>query len=424
MNYSKFQDIDELKLWLKNLLLKDVENALDELGKVLKGKEYNTFILFMSRYNRHESDKKKGLISDEKNHIFYARLISNVTDFIDDVREKYLKPEIIAQFGSSPKSDNEKDSFPIESLSRNTIRQLENAKSIVALLVFANDTDVPLKNLQEEEIEVKYALKHFEKSGGNIEVVSVSSVKEIFKYFELYKGQIGLIHYGGHASGKGLQIDGTLANAKGLANLMGTEPNLQFVFLNGCATKDQVKLLEENKVRTVIATSVPINDRKATDFAVRFYQNLTFFDGENTLEDAFNNAKAYIETTSMTPIEITTHRGFTFNDAKPISAFNWALYGDEENWKWKLPKMGVSVTINSVVEETVATPVPTISNTLSETKRKSLESQKEIIEKRIGQYKNRILSGGLSLDQEFAAQDKVAEFEKQLAEINKELGLS
>lgn len=346
MNYSKFQDIDELKLWLKTQLIDDVEEALDELGNVLSNKKYNTFILFKARYNQHKKDKINGTITVENDRVFNARLISNVTDFTDDLKENHFKPEILEQFGTIAKNDNGKDNSPTESLPTPPIRQFENTEPIVALLVFANDTDTPLKNLQEEEIEVKYALKHFEKSGGNIEVVSVSSVKEIFKYFELYKGQIGLVHYGGHASGKGLQIDGTLANAKGLANLMGTEPNLQFVFLNGCATKDQVKLLEQNNVKTVIATSAPINDRKATDFAIRFYQNLTFFGGENTLEDAFKNAKAYTETTSMQPVEIGMNRGFVFNGEKPISAFNWALYGNPENWKWKLPKIGVNIKKN------------------------------------------------------------------------------
>ena len=346
MNYSKFQDINELKLALKNQLIDDVEVTFDKLGQVLTGKGYNELILFKTRYNKHEKDKIKELISNENDHLFYARLTNDITEFIHDLKENHFKPEILEQFGTIAKNDTGKDNLPTESLRTFPIRPLENVEPIVALLVFANDTDTPLKNLQEEEIEVKYALKHFEKSGGNIEVVSVSSVKEIFKYFELYKGQIGLVHYGGHASGKGLQIDGTLANAKGLANLMGTEPNLQFVFLNGCATKDQVKLLEQNNVKTVIATSAPINDRKATDFAIRFYQNLTFFGGENTLEDAFKNAKAYTETTSMQPVEIGMNRGFVFNDEKPISAFNWALYGNPENWKWKLPKIGVNIKKN------------------------------------------------------------------------------
>ncbi|MFK7947185.1 MAG: hypothetical protein AB8G11_06335 [Saprospiraceae bacterium] len=423
MNYSKLQDIDELKLKIKTILIEDIDLSLTELSKVLKGNKASDTLLFKMQYNDLKKNENLGLLTDEQKRVRKAQLVNGINGFTDNLKDRHFNPDIIAQFGSSPKSDNEKESLPIESLPTQPIRQLENTKPVVALLVFANDTDVPLKNLQEEEKEVKYALKHFEKAGGNIEVVTVSSVDEIFRYFNLYKGQIGLIHYGGHASGKGLQIDGTLANANGLANLMGTEPNLQFVFLNGCATKDQVKLLQENNVRTVIATSVPINDRKATDFAVRFYQNLTFFDGENTLEDAFKNAKAYIETTSITPVDIELTRGFIFKEDKPINAFNWALYGNEENWKWKLPKMGIlKKNENNGNIETVEKTIS--NNNLSDEKRKNLEDRKALIEKRIGQYKNRILAGGLSLDQEFAAQDKVAEFEKELAKVNKELGLS
>ena len=50
------------------------------------------------------------------------------------------------------------------------------------------------------------------------------------------------------------------------------------------------------------------------------------------------------------------------------------------------------------------------------------QEQKAKLEKRIGQYKTRIASGGLSLDQEFAAQDKVEELEAELAEVKVKLG--
>ena len=59
---------------------------------------------------------------------------------------------------------------------------------------------------------------------------------------------------------------------------------------------------------------------------------------------------------------------------------------------------------------------------LSDIERQGLEQQKAKIEKRIGQYKERIASGGLSLDQEFAAQDKVEELEAELAAVKAKLG--
>jgi predicted nucleic acid-binding Zn-ribbon protein len=58
---------------------------------------------------------------------------------------------------------------------------------------------------------------------------------------------------------------------------------------------------------------------------------------------------------------------------------------------------------------------------LSAIERKGLEDQKTKLEKRIGQYKTRIASGGLSLDQEFSAQDKVEELEKELEVVKAKL---
>ena len=425
MNYSKFQDIDELKLALNNLLIRDVEVCLTELSNILGKKKRNDTLLYKMRWNDYAKTQNAGLATVEQLRVQKAQLVNEIMGYIEDLKDRHIKPEVIAELNINPNIDSEKDYLLDRRLPTLPIRQLENIEPVVALLVFANDVDDPLGNLKEEEREVQLALQHFKKAGGNIEIITLSSVTELFDYFTLYKGQIGLIHYGGHASGNGLHIDGTLANAQGLANLMGTEPNLQFVFLNGCATKDQVKLLEENKVRTVIATSVPVNDRKATNFAVRFYQNLTYFGGENTLEDAFKHAKAYIETTAMQPIEIKETRGFVFDDAKPISMFNWSLYGNPENWNWRLPKMGVTLKKNDTsVETVISTPNPVIpNNNLSDIERQSLERQKDILEKKIGNYNERLLSGGLSFDHQFAAEEAVKKMETQLAEIKQKLGL-
>lgn len=55
-----------------------------------------------------------------------------------------------------------------------------------------------------------------------------------------------------------------VANANGLARLLGQRPNLQLVFLNGCSTEGQVAELLAQGVKVVIATDAPVNDRKAS----------------------------------------------------------------------------------------------------------------------------------------------------------------
>ena len=417
MNETKIQDLDELKLYLKNLILDDFDSALNELRKVLK--KSDDVFLFQARYNRYKKEIQQGVITQENQRVVYAQLVNALSSTIEDIKERHIKDGIIGEYEIKPRNI-EKDT-PTISIPTETI---ENAQPLVALLIFAEDTKDPLGNLKTEEKEIQKALLHFKKAGGNIEVITLSSVDELFDYFTLYKGQIGLIHYGGHASGNGLHIDGTLANATGLANLMGQEPNLQFVFLNGCATAGQVKLLQENKVKTVLATAVPINDAKASNFATRFYQNLTYFGGSNTLKNAYEHAKAYIETTETSPVNIQT-RGFVTDD-EPLETFNWALYtlpNFENSLHWKLPKIGVDKTKKvEIIETETPTEQPKNNEPLSDIERKGLEEQKAKLEKRIGQYKTRIASGGLSLDQEFAAQDKVEELEAELAEVKVKLG--
>ena len=341
MNYATFQDIDELKLALQNMLFNDIALCLNELPNSLIRKKQSEALLLKMQYNNLQKDQNLGLATSEQLRIRQAQLANNINGYITSLQDRHFKPEIVNTLGTEAANDIAQvpPTLPTQ--------QPQSIEPLVALLIFANDLEDPLGNLKEEERAIQLALQHFKKAGGNIEIITLSSVSELFDYFNLYKGQIGLIHYGGHASGKGLQIDGTLANANGIANLMGTESNLQFVFLNGCATKDQVKLLQENNVRTVIATAVPINDRKATNFAVRFYQNLAYFNGENTLEDAYLHAKAFVETTEINQVTIGVNRGFIMSNDQPITTFQWGLYEHPDfkgSLDWKLPKAGVNVS--------------------------------------------------------------------------------
>lgn len=341
MNYATLQDAEELKLAFQNMLFDDTGTCLDELQKVVKSSKQSDILLLKMQLRNLQKDQNLGLTTSEQLRVLNAQLAHRINGYIDSLKERHFKPEVITLLGTETADISQSQTIP-----NLTTQQPHSIEPLVALLIFANDTEDPLGNLKEEERAVQLALQHFKKAGGNIEIITISSVNELFNYFTLYKGQIGLIHYGGHASGKGLQIDGTLANAEGIANLMGTEPNLQFVFLNGCATKDQVKLLQDNKVKTVIATAVPINDRKATDFAVRFYQNLTYFNGENTLEEAYLHAKAYVETTEIRPVTVSINRGFIMNTDKPLNTFQWDLYEHpdfEGSLDWKLPKTGIKV---------------------------------------------------------------------------------
>ncbi len=416
MNYTDFQDIDELKFALKDLLLEDIKEALNELENVATPKSYTSISLFKSRNIRIKKKIEGQLATSEKTDVEENLLRYNISGFIDTLKEKHFKPNILESFV--------KEMDTKEVLTPNIEPLENNHKSIVALLIFPND--MSLGNLQKEERAIQSALLHFRKAGGNIEVITISSVDELFDYFNLYKGQIGLIHYGGHAESNGLFIDEDKANAKGLAELMGTEPNLEFVFLNGCATAGQVELLQENNVKTVLATAVPVSDHKATNFAIHFYKSLAYTGSRSNLQEAFTKAKAYINTTETAPIKIEIVRGFVMDSATEINKFKWALYQNpkfENTLDWKLPKNGVNPNISNkkLVEPNTTTNSTPVSNNLSDIERAGLEKQATILEKKIAFFDNKITTGGLSADQEFAYSMQLEEMQAKLKEIKNKL---
>lgn len=217
----------------------------------------------------------------------------------------------------------------------------------VIVLAFSNDRDDYLDMINRERKNIFNALREYDDN----ELIQVrkqesTSVEDLFELFNLYRDQVAIFHYGGHANGTHLQLETSegesqLANALGLAQLMGQQEQLQLVFLNGCATSNQVELLLSAGVRAVIATSVPIDDMMAAEFAQQFYNTL----GEQaTIKEAFENAKAFI-TTRYGPsreINIYPSREVSWEGKEQVmnKELVWGLYINEnspEVLEWKLP---------------------------------------------------------------------------------------
>jgi hypothetical protein len=170
----------------------------------------------------------------------------------------------------------------------------------VIVLAFSNDKDDHLQMVDRERRVLAKALAGHAKKG-SIEVwkEKSTSLRELFTKLDEYLGRIAIFHYGGHANGSALELvadagDGNeRAGADGLADRFGQEAGLQLVFLNGCATRGHVEALLGNNVKAVIATSVPIQDRMATDFAQMFYESLA---KRLTIAQAFRSAAAFVAT--------------------------------------------------------------------------------------------------------------------------------
>ena len=164
----------------------------------------------------------------------------------------------------------------------------------VLFLAFANDDSAHLQLLKTESSEVWRALADLDRQEFvNVHREESASVDDLFDVLVRFKDQVAIFHYGGHADGAMLQLEGGAGHANGIAGLLGEQANLKLVFLNGCATRPQVDQLLAAGVKAVIATSVPIRDDKATAFAIRFYEALA---NRRTIGQAFALAQRYLET--------------------------------------------------------------------------------------------------------------------------------
>lgn len=204
-------------------------------------------------------------------------------------------------------------------------------KPPLLLFAFANDQDAYLENLKTEEREIRNILRPIHDSG-QIEFLSIghTTKDDIFKSFEQYADRIAIFHYGGHAGGTQLHLEDDVASAKGLAGLFGIASKMQLVFLNGCSCAGQVDRLFKSGVKTVIATSAPIDDTKATEFAMEFYRTLA---AGRDVETCFKTAIAYLQTSAkLKDKDISTDTA----NKKPEEPL-WGLYvKDKSSLGWRI----------------------------------------------------------------------------------------
>ncbi len=210
----------------------------------------------------------------------------------------------------------------------------------VIYLAFANDNDAHLSLLKEESRQLMSTLSTLhDKQAIEVYREESTNVEDLIAGFNRFNDRIAIFHYGGHAAGSGLRLEEGAAQAGGLAGLLSQQSQLQLVFLNGCSTQPQVKLLLELGIKAVIATSVPIEDAKAKDFSFWFYQGLTV---KKNIENAFQFAAASLNTKydSGTAPAIVEVRG----DEIPIPGegvtLPWGLYINKDHkdvLNWRLP---------------------------------------------------------------------------------------
>lgn len=206
----------------------------------------------------------------------------------------------------------------------------------ILFLAFANDRDNPLPALQREDetlyglLAPRQAQQHF-----LIHRDSYTNLNSITEYLDLYKDNIVVFHYSGHAGPGSLQLEGPDAHAVGIAEFLARCPRLQLVVLNGCSTAGQVKGLLDKGVPVVISTYAPVEDQKAAEFSIQFYRSLA---NQDSMEQAFEAAKAKILTMDG---QVSFHRGLDVDEDNADSAL-WGIFWKNDPGlylQWSLPSI-------------------------------------------------------------------------------------
>jgi hypothetical protein len=219
----------------------------------------------------------------------------------------------------------------------------------VVFLSFANERRGPsgrfLRNLKVERESIRKALFFAERSGRcKVELEPDITPERLFTTLqdERYRDKISIFHYAGHADDDELSFENAEGGnesffSSGLVGILRLQENLKLVFLNGCATGEQAKLLIEAGIPAVIATARSIDDGDATLFSKTFYQGLA---GGASIERAFKEAESSL-LAKHGPSGVS--RGIFWEDepAPEDGQLPWKLFvkDKDEDWpasKWQL----------------------------------------------------------------------------------------
>jgi hypothetical protein len=183
----------------------------------------------------------------------------------------------------------------------------------VALLAFTYDRDDELEGVYDE---LKALDAVFQRSADLCLPNTRWKARQddIEDAFRKLGDKVRIFHFSGHAGPSVLQLNQDeftpkVTFAGGLAAyISGAGKGLRLVFLNGCATADQAKLFIDRGVPAVIATTRPIQDRLAYNFATRFYKEFTDPAAGRSLQDAFGQALHSFEAAHGPVMDMATGR--------------------------------------------------------------------------------------------------------------------
>lgn len=209
-------------------------------------------------------------------------------------------------------------------------------------LAFANENEKEkhLPTLTEEFVEVNKRLDDRKlKVDFIVHTLPFASTSRIIEDLRKFKKDIIIFLFSGHAGEKKLILDGEEAQSEGIAALLGSCPNLKLVILNGCSTKGQVSMLFEEGIPMIIATSAPVNDFRATQFSITFFEELAV--KKNNVKGAFEEAIKTAKVKGSIKEEIVERSLIQRSGQNPSEGL-WGLYYSKDKEElitnWRLPE--------------------------------------------------------------------------------------
>lgn len=211
---------------------------------------------------------------------------------------------------------------------------LTSSKPII-FLAFSNDDYRPLSSLAKERLEIEKAFEPLHEQGKcELIVKGGATLEDIFKVFNHRnnRNRIAVFHYAGHANGNGLHLISTegsnkTANADGLADFFGMQKNLKLVFLNGCSTKEQIEVLQNQGIENVIATIKDIDDDVAAMIAGKFYE---VFAQNDDIQKSFKAACSYVKAEKVSS---ENTRRLWREGQESVNAFPWKNVFKSGDWR-------------------------------------------------------------------------------------------
>jgi len=216
----------------------------------------------------------------------------------------------------------------------------------VILLAFANDESQALNELAKEldalRSTLRTGLKRYVDAQGrrqfDIVTLAYCSIDSLFDELRVYRNRIAILHFAGHTDSTLWQLNDEVLRASSIADILQLQSSLKFLFLNGCNNVKQVDAFAKAGIPAVIATSVPIDDKKARYFSSYFYKHLINGDLSTSLSDAFLLAKAEISKTAQQDRYRTLHykKSEKINLDTPVD-WAWTLQeNDVQASQWAL----------------------------------------------------------------------------------------